>query len=796
MLKKIKCRTKKDFKEKYIINLYNKEKGLNEIDANKFQKDNKIIRNLSQISYRLLNYILYCHLFFARLYTNLDDKFDIYLPKGMNWFNTIYECYILLKKELEKKGIKQIGIFMNYIFKDLFDKLHNRECINNFEELIKFENELEKLIQDKFNRAKIKIDKYKKLEKKYISNENSGIALLKEIYNKDKYSPKIYPYYEYFYYTEYLDEEKINKILEHKDKNEYPVLCKYLEYKKQKKIDTKFSSENFIIFNKALNLFIDIYSNQISREYAEKTIIKYSDIYKNPENKKLIDEFIKLYNSFDLKEGEGKNIELNIYKNYIYDFLLVDENKYGKTYKNIYEIFIKNQNKELENLLDKKIDKGIFNDNCKNRINIQQIKEDEIFTLDITKKFNFISVLCNSSYRRVIDTENYENYNEYEISLDSIESKMTDLLLKNKKLVNNELIGFSFNNEIFRYEYNDLFNNFKYNDGKIGIEDKIILYNYITENDGNNEKYKIIISNFVTLIEYLNKIKKDENNSINENTKICEIGIKNISEDFKKIFENKENLTVNKLANLFDYFLKKIFKYVKKDIEKYQDKKENNKKQEQKNIYKIYLDEIVIKKLDDFFKTDNIINKESLTSAIRLFLSLVLYREDEKDKDIKIKSNRKNIVEYLKEKYLWESKIYNDIKFKDNLGKIKSLNIKIKEILWFYYYLINNKDEGFENEVKEFKKKLEEEEERIRKEKEERELEDKDEEIQKNISQNFDKDSSEDDDDNSDDDNYDEDDDDSDDSEDEDEDNKKRRKNKRKKRRNMRYARGKHEDSD
>ena len=543
-------------------------------------------------------------------------------------------------------------------------------------------------------------------------------------------------------------------------------------------------------------MFIDIYSNQISREYAEKTIIKYSDIYKNPENKKLIDEFIKLYNSFDLKEGEGKNIELNIYKNYIYDFLLVDESKYGKTYKNVYEIFIKNQNKELENLLDKKIDKGIFNDNCKNRINIQQIKEDEIFTLDITKKFNFISVLCNSSYRRVIDTENYENYNEYEISLDSIESKMTDLLLKNKKLVNNELIGFSFNNEIFRYEYNDLFNNFKYNDGKIGIEDKIILYNYITENDGNNEKYKIIISNFVTLIEYLNKIKKDENNSINENTKICEIGIKNISEDFKKIFENKENLTVNKLANLFDYFLKIIFKYVKKDIEKYQDKKENNKKQEQKNIYKIYLDEIVIKKLDDFFKTDNIINKESLTSAIRLFLSLVLYREDEKDKDIKIKSNRKNIVEYLKEKYLWESKIYNDIKFKDNLGKIKSLNIKIKEILWFYYYLINNKDEGFENEVKEFKKKLEEEEERIRKEKEERELEDKDEEIQKNISQNFDKDSSEDDDDNSDDDNYDEDDDDSDDSEDEDEDNKKRRKNKRKKRRNMRYARGKHEDSD
>ena len=30
------------------------------------------------------------------------------------------------------------------IFKDLFDKLHNKECINNFEVLVKFEDELEK----------------------------------------------------------------------------------------------------------------------------------------------------------------------------------------------------------------------------------------------------------------------------------------------------------------------------------------------------------------------------------------------------------------------------------------------------------------------------------------------------------------------------------------------------------------------------------------------------------------------------------------------------------------------------
>ena len=95
------------------------------------------------------------------------------------------------------------------------------------------------------------------------------------------------------------------------------------------------------------------------------------------------------------------------------------------------------------------------------------------------KKFNFITVLCNSSYRKGIDTKNYENYNEFEIDLDSLEAEMTDLLLKNKKLLNNEIIGFKYNNEVFSNEISDLINNFKYVNMNININDKIVLYNYI-----------------------------------------------------------------------------------------------------------------------------------------------------------------------------------------------------------------------------------------------------------------------------------------------------------------------------
>ena len=96
-----------------------------------------------------------------------------------------------------------------------------------------------------------------------------------------------------------------------------------------------------------------------------------------------------------------------------------------------------------------------------------------------------------------------------------------------------------------------------------------------------------------------------------------------------------------------------------------------------------------------------IIQKEDLATAIRLFITLILFREKEKDKDKKIKFNKRNIIDYLSNKDLWKSSLYNNkIKFEEKLLKLKALNVKIEEILIFYYYLINNQDEGFEEEKK------------------------------------------------------------------------------------------------
>ena len=231
----------------------------------------------------------------------------------MTWITMIKECFTKLKIELEIKGIKHLEIFMNCVFKDLFDKLHNQECINNYEDLINFEDELEELIQRKCKTAEEEIDNFKKLESDSIKDEKSAIALIKEIYDKSKYKNNGFQFYKFFYYTDYLDGDYINNILKGRDENNYPVLTKYLQYKKQKKskdkddIKDKYSLDNLYLFNKTLKLFNDKYSNQISRQWAERQTINNSDIFIEEKNVKLIDDFIKFYNKLKIM----KEINLN-----------------------------------------------------------------------------------------------------------------------------------------------------------------------------------------------------------------------------------------------------------------------------------------------------------------------------------------------------------------------------------------------------------------------------------------------------------------------------------------------------
>ena len=111
---------------------------------------------------------------------------------------------------------------------------------------------------------------------------------------------------------------------------------------------------------------------------------------------------------------------------------------------------------EIENLLDLKISNGIFDLNCKNKINIQEINKNDIFNLKLPEDFSFIKILFHSSYRKIQEDINYNSCIEYIINFDLIEKYMTDLLLKNKKLLNETINVFKYSNEVFTNQVTDV----------------------------------------------------------------------------------------------------------------------------------------------------------------------------------------------------------------------------------------------------------------------------------------------------------------------------------------------------
>ena len=189
-------------------------------------------------------------------------------------------------------------------------------------------------------------------------------------------------------------------------------------------------------------------------------------------------------------------------------------------------------------------------------------------------------------------------------------------------------------------------------------------------------------------MKYFNINKKDKQDK--GKAIIYEI-LKNNKFEFKKeflsIFNEKKKLTVNKLSELFDYYLEMIFEDIKGEIKKYQEEK--NLETEEEN----QLDERSKKLLNKYYQKEMVlITKCDLEKAIRTFITLVLFRE--KDKKNKIKLNRKNVFAYFEVPDLWNNKIFKDEQFKENLDEIKSCDIPINQILWFYNYLKEKENEN------------------------------------------------------------------------------------------------------
>jgi hypothetical protein len=261
---------------------------------------------------------------------------------------------------------------------------------------------------------------------------------------------------------------------------------------------------------------------------------------------------------------------------------------------------------------------------------------------------------------------------------------LTELILKNKKLIDENIIEFVYNDEVFNNQINNNMTLLKEKyKSTINLYDKLVIYKFCTENK-NIHIYKNIINDFIVLIKLLNSKNKD--NEIKGETKIYEVlnDIKDsVSKEFIKLFEQQNELTIGKTPELFDYYLKVIFEEVNKEIKKYQKNLDKNSKD----------------LINNYYKSKQQINKKDFAYAIRLFITLVLIREDEDDKIKKIKNNNNNIMKYLKSPDFWTKDIYSDDNFNKNINEFKSMNFKINQIVYLYETLGKDIEKNFFEDV-------------------------------------------------------------------------------------------------
>ena len=673
------------FRDNYIIAEFEKEKGIQKNDEDFFRKDSKIVRSLSQITYRILNYILYSHLLFSKLYNDVKN-FDKYLPGKMSWIQVISECWEMINNELNKLGINSIDLFMNYIFSELFSALNKHKSITEFNELEEFEKHLEELIQKKILSFK---ENYKSLNKT-MNDKFSFQDLIEERYmdlNNNEY-----PFYKYFYYSDYINEAYLlDKIKSKKDK--YPVLFKVLESNINKKAN-KYSLDNLPNFNEVLNLFNEKYFNSIKRNKAttlQLKDIKDEELYNN--NRSSIKTFIDFFNNLKLKDTKNENLVLSD-ESKLADFFVDNNNEFGKSYKEIYSIFIKEQNSEISDLLDYKIEKEVFERNCKDKINIQSSNSNEVFITSLSEKFSLVEVIFNSSYRKIALDKNYNSYNQYEVYLDLIEDEMTELLLKNRKLFNDSIINFVYSNEKLEFENTKIITEFNrlYKIEKLNLRDKITLYQFYKDNEEKNiDFFQKITNNFNQLILFLNKNKKSLNKE-NENAlilkdddRIIEVLEKIIKdsdkESFKNLFRKSDSLIISKTTYLFLYYRDLIFNKISKALKEYQ----------------IDLDDEQKDGIEKCFKKQTIINEKVFKDAIRSFI--VFFLNCEKDKGNNIKQNENNIINYFDIPDIWDITISSLGNFKEELNNISQLNIKVNQILSLYIYLGDDFDSKYFEDV-------------------------------------------------------------------------------------------------
>ena len=736
--------SKKKFQDKYVPNIL-LEQFENEINEQKKElikgikatdigidgfltKDEKI-REMNDITYRFLNFVLYSFILYGNISGFIKEKnLANYCFENMSCFNILEKDWEIMETLLDKTPVE---LFINLIFDEVIEKLINCQKFNRKEEAIKFEKEINNIINAKIKDQNL-ITVFKQLNDNVINmNPNSDNAIIKEAFPYTKYNENNFPDFKYFYIFEFPSEEHFIKNFNSKDKNKdkYPILNNIIN---NQEIREKLELLKYLPkINKVLNYMINFVSFKYSRDEAKNILVK--EEIKDEEFISLLTEFIPIYKKirpYITQEGcheFGKLYqEINI-NNVLLNDLCVDSGEMGfglvllAMYKELaswQNAFI-NEVTNSENIQLKNY-KNLFN----SKIMIQDCELEHILDLP---NFNSEIVLRNDKnatlFEMIVDNS-MRKENEVVYNYDEIEDELASFILTKIKGFKEEIRKVVYQYECLSGERSSLIIDFmdKYQQRDLTeIELNAVIY-YIMSNKNNN---KFDMKNFLISLQVLMDIILDESPSINEalysiletkdNLPYIDIDknffkgvLQNIKqfETFEEFSENINNninnnyLTINCLINLIEIVELFCWENIRNNLDKKYFENITDK-------MKLFFDDLAPNR-DEVQGDEFVITKLDLCSAIRKYLSRYLSGKSEEN------INPKNLLKsYIIKAELWSNNYdENDIENEINII-FANCEIQISQALKLYDYLggdsilldeINNKYMKFTDKYKNLKK--------------------------------------------------------------------------------------------
>ena len=694
-----------EYKKKYIDKyLLNEPKGINKEDIAFFiERKNYNIRSMSEITFRILNFILYSFLLMANFLDKIsDENLNKLTPGNYTCFKCVEKDWEIIDIILKEKGINNIQIFFNIIFNDITSLIKNCENFDTKEKRKNFEENVNKyineLIDDK-NLIKGKIDEYKKYNEKIKNSEphyideiiNENYPPIELYYNKNKF-----PYLNFFMKSTYPDINILYNELSiiNNYANKYPLLNQVIINNEEFRL-----LYNLTNINKLSNKLLKKYCYKISRDEAQNISL----YFPSQKETEILLPYIQSWNEikkFCVRYQCRPDMPiLNLDKKMPLNFFLVDDGQLGggMYLAAAYSNFIEWQNKFINLILDNINQNSplyCYVEQLNEEILVQDAKEDNVLKLNksVFEKLNLLIKMY--SMRNIIENNciNYNNYRRIKFNFDEIEIELAKIILPGLKKFksNDDPIKFM----VYLYEGNRShksqilmkFEN-KYPSKELNEKEKRIIYNFIKKYENSRKILNEIFFSCQILIDYIQKENYNKLNSIfdiiNELPNFIEI-----NNFLKKFFSENKNFSINMLLNIYKYFEHFCWKEIRVNInEQYQEKIDKNKKIEIINFFKNLEKE----------KNDNLITKKDLAFALRRFISRYLAGK-RGDTDI---DEKQKLIGQIVRYDLWDNNIIkNDEKFQNEIYYL-TFDLNVGQALDFYDVLDGDSFDIFD--IKEIK---------------------------------------------------------------------------------------------